>query len=75
MGKMMTTALAGAFLGLTAGGALAAGPFTNYNLNGTYVIQAHGFVNDAGPTDIPPPRRKPAKMPSWASSPSTASAA
>jgi hypothetical protein len=43
MGKMMTTALAGAFLGLTAGGVSAADPFSNFNLNGSYVIQAHGF--------------------------------
>lgn len=48
----MTTALAGAFLGLAAGGASAAGPFGTFSLNGTYVIQAHGFQQDNNtPTD------------------------
>jgi hypothetical protein len=50
MGKMMTTALAGAFLGLTAGSVSAADPFSNFNLSGSYVIQAHGFhVNQFNP--------------------------
>jgi hypothetical protein len=52
MGKMMTTALAGAFLGLTVGAAPAAVPFANYNLIGNFVIEAHGFGSDtASPPD------------------------
>ena len=52
MSKIMTTALAGAFLGAPVGGASAAGPFAVYSLNGTYVIQAHGFQSDnTDPTD------------------------
>jgi hypothetical protein len=53
MGKMMTTALAGAFLGLTAGSVSAA--FSSYNLNGIYVIEAHGFqinTTNTGENDI-----------------------
>jgi hypothetical protein len=63
MGKMMTAALAGAFLGLAIGGASAAvpvipGPFASYNLNGNFVIEAHGIEI------ITPTRRTSVKTPS-----------
>jgi hypothetical protein len=52
MSKITTTALAGALLGLVVGGASADVPFAVYSLNGTYVIEAHGFQTDnLNPTD------------------------
>ena len=39
-------------MGLAAGGASAQIPFGVYSLNGTYLIEAHGFQNDnTNPTD------------------------
>jgi hypothetical protein len=52
MSKIITTALAAGCLCLVVQGASAAVPFGVYSLNGTYVIQAHGFQNDnTSPTD------------------------
>ena len=48
MRKTIITALAAAFLSLVVGGASAAVPFANYNLNGNFVIEAHGFQTTGG---------------------------